>query len=156
MAVLLAILAISPAAWTEDEGHRHELTEQQIGSVKFATSCATTVSADFNHAVALLHSFQYEQAREMFASVARKDPACAMAQWGVAMSQYHGLWDSGDLSAGRAAITQAQALAAENPDTTPRERGYILALAQVYRQDRDKAGNAQAFEQAMGSLQASY
>ena len=35
-----------------------------------------------------------------------------MAQWGIAMSHYHGLWDSGDVVAGRAALRQAQQIAA--------------------------------------------
>lgn len=140
-----------------DEGHQHALTEQEIGSVHFATSCAEAVETTFQQAVALLHSFQYEHARNKFEDVAHQDPACAMAQWGIAMSHYHGLWDNGDVAAGRNALHKAQALATENSRTTAREKAYIEALAEVYREDgKDKTAYGQAFEQKMATLQAAY
>ncbi len=80
-----------------------------------------------------------------------------MAQWGIAMSHYHGLWDNGDTDAGRAALQKAQELASANPKTSARERGYINALAEIYRQDdQDHAAHARALEQKMGELQAAY
>jgi tetratricopeptide (TPR) repeat protein len=115
------------------------------------------VESSFNLAVALLHSFQYEQARQAFDGASGEDPQCAMAQWGVAMSHYHGLWDNGDMAAGRTALHKAQELAATNLKTTARERAYIDALAEIYREDgKGGAVHAQAFEQKMGAVQASY
>ena len=72
------------------------LSQEELGSVHFKTSCTENVTTDFTHAVALLHSFQYEQADHAFTEVASKDPGCAMAQWGVAMANYHGLWENGN------------------------------------------------------------
>ena len=100
--LLLGVL-LNTLLWA-DEGHHHALTQDEIGSVTFPTSCSHEVAADFNRAVALLHSFQYEQSRKGFEAVARKDPHCAMAEWGIAMSHYHGLWKNGDLDTGRAAF----------------------------------------------------
>ena len=97
-----ALILAAPSAWPDDE-HHHSLSEQEIGSVHFPTSCGADVQQSFNHAVALLHSFQYEQAREAFSNIADANPRCAMAQWGIAMSHYHGLWSNGDMAAGRAA-----------------------------------------------------
>jgi len=68
--------------------------------------------------VALLHSFQYEQARQAFNEVAALDPSCAMAQWGVAMSHYHGLWENGNTAAGRLALKQAKRIAGTKSTTT--------------------------------------
>ena len=48
-----------------------------------------SVADTFNRAVALLHSFEYPEARAVFESVAQQDPACGMAHWGVAMTHYH-------------------------------------------------------------------
>jgi tetratricopeptide (TPR) repeat protein len=80
-----------------------------------------------------------------------------MAQWGIAMSHYHGLWDNGDTAAGRAALQKAQELASANPKTSARERAYINALAEIYRQDdQDHAAHARALERKMGGLQAAY
>ena len=149
-------LLVSSAA-RADEGHHHALTEEEVGSVNFATSCSKTVSASFNRAVALLHSFQYEQTRAAFSEIAEQDPSCAMAYWGIAMSHYHGLWDSGDPAAGRAALRKAQEIASNTPSTSQREKDYIDALAEIYKEDeRDKSAHAAALEQKMSQLQAAY
>jgi tetratricopeptide (TPR) repeat protein len=155
---VLACLAllVSIAAWC-DEQHHHELSENEIGSVHFATSCSKDVEKDFNHAVALLHSFQYEGTRQAFEAISQKDPTCAMAQWGVAMSHYHGLWNNGDTAAGRVAMRKAREIAAANEKTTAREKAYIDALAVVYEDDgKDTYAHGVAFEQKMAELQAAY
>src|SRR5579872_5615009 len=64
-----------------------------LGSVSFPISCAPSVQSTFNQGVALLHSFQYQEAEQTFTQVAQQDPQCAMAYWGEAMSLYHQLWD---------------------------------------------------------------
>jgi tetratricopeptide (TPR) repeat protein len=144
------------ASWCQDE-HHHELSAEEVGSVHFSTSCSKTVSESFNRAVALLHSFQYEQSRQAFSQVSLQDPTCAMAQWGIAMSHYHGLWGNGDTAAGRAALEKAKDTAAANAATTPRETAYIDALAEIYVEDgKSPAAHAQKFEHKMGALQAAY
>jgi hypothetical protein len=136
-----------------DEGHQHKLTEKEVGSVQFATSCAKSVATDFNRAVALLHSFQYEQAGEAFSAISARDPKCAMAQWGVAMSHYHGLWGNSGLELGRPALRKAEELAATNRSTSGRERDYIAALAEIYREDgKDLPTHARAFEEKLAAL----
>jgi tetratricopeptide (TPR) repeat protein len=157
MGLLCVCVLLSGLSRASDEGHHHSLTEQEIGSVHFSTSCAEDVAAGFNRAVALLHSFQYEQAREAFAAVASGDPGCAIAHWGVAMSYYHGLWGNSDMGAGRAALKKAQETAASNPKTSAHDRAYIEALAEIYREDgQDQASHAAAWERKMGDLQAAY
>jgi tetratricopeptide (TPR) repeat protein len=137
--------------------HRHELSTEELGSVQFLTSCSKTMERGFNRAVALLHSFQYEQARQAFNEVSTLDPSCAMAQWGVAMSHYHGLWDNGDTAKGRLALNRALEIATSNGRTTAREKAYIKALAAYYSEDgKDSAAHSQAFEHNMGELVAAY
>src|SRR5262245_47409090 len=58
----------------------------KVGTVVFPTSCSAAAQPEFLRGVALLHSFFYEEARRVFASAAEKDPACAMAHWGEAMT----------------------------------------------------------------------
>jgi len=164
--ILLAGLLCSASLPLAAQEHHHELSAQEVGSVQFSISCSKTVSVSFNRAVALLHSFQYEHSREAFEDIAKKDPSCAMAQWGVAMSHYHGLWRNGDTSAGRLALRKAQQIAASNAATSGREKAYIAALAEVYTEDvkgttaydRGKAVTThdRAFEKKMGELQAAY
>jgi tetratricopeptide (TPR) repeat protein len=137
--------------------HHHELSAEEVGSVHFLTSCSKAAQFGFNRAVALLHSFQYEQARQAFNEVAVLDASCAMAQWGVAMSHYHGLWRNGDTSAGRLALRKAQQIAASNAATTSREKAYIDALAEVYAEGgEDTTAYDRAFEKKMGELQTAY
>ena len=122
---------------------------QKLGRVVFANSCAAEVQDDLNRGVAMLHSFWYQAAEKAFAGVAEKDPSCAMAYWGVAMSRFHTIWEKlspADAETGQAALAKARALA-----TTDRERDYINALAQYY-QDADKVDHLArltAYEKAM-------
>jgi len=81
--------------------------------------------------VALLHSFFYEEARRVFTSIAERDPNCAMAQWGIAMTWWHPIWTPptpDEMRAGKAAIDKAMSVKA----VTDRERGFITALNTYY------------------------
>ena len=115
----------------------------QVGDVKFATSCDPSLQKEFDRGLALLHSFFYDEARRVFTAIAEKDPECAMAHWGVAMSYYHPLWtapDSTEMAAGDAAA--GRALAAKKQD--PREADFVRAVAAYYRGPFDAAGAPQA------------
>src|SRR5688572_14616783 len=57
---------------------------KQYGSVAFDISCKE-VKDDFNFAMMLLHSFEYDEAEKVFARIIDKESSCAMAYWGVAM-----------------------------------------------------------------------
>ena len=101
------------------------------GKVNFSISCLPAVQSDFNRGVALLHSFFYEEARRVFTSVAERDPKCAMAQWGIAMTWWHPIWTPptpDEMSAGKTAIQKAMGMTAG----TDRERGFITALNVYY------------------------
>jgi tetratricopeptide (TPR) repeat protein len=157
LAVVAALLAFVSFAISQEEHHHNGLSQEEVGSVHFVNSCRADLADSFNRAVALLHSFQYEDARAAFTNISERDAQCAMAQWGVAMSYYHGLWDNGDTSAGRVALNKAKEIASGNAKTTPRETAYIDALAEIYREDgKDMYTHGQAFEQKMGALQAAY
>lgn len=109
---------------------------RSAGSVDFNISCDPGVQAEFNRGVALLHSFFYEEARNVFTAIAAKDPSCAMAQWGIAQSWWHPIWTPptpDEMKAGRAAATQAMALKA-----TPRERAFIEAIDVYYNTPEPK------------------
>jgi tetratricopeptide (TPR) repeat protein len=101
------------------------------GKVTFPITCAPDVQSDFARGVALLHSFFYEEARRIFTSVAERDPKCAMAQWGIAMTWWHPIWTPptpDEMRAGKAAIEKAMSMNAG----TDRERGFITALNTYY------------------------
>ena len=85
-----------------------------LGTVDFPVTCSAPAQAEFNRAVALLHHMTYPQAREAFQEAATKDPTCAMAQWGIAMTLFQPLWPtrprSEALQRGWQAVQQANAL----------------------------------------------
>lgn len=126
----------------------------QLGEVSFSTSCADDVNADFDRAVALLHSFEFEESRGVFETIAARDADCAMAHWGVAMTYYHPLWappTDSDLELGRAAAGRAQALSASE-----REEAHIEAIATFYRDygTLDHRQRARAYEEGMAKAHA--
>src|SRR5436309_1640435 len=101
------------------------------GKVEFPISCASSVQSEFSRGVALLHSFFYEEARRVFTSVAERDPKCAMAQWGIAMTWWHPIWTPptrDEMRAGTAAIETAMGM----DGCSDRERGFITALNTYY------------------------
>lgn len=131
-----------------------QVSTDQLGEVSFETSCADYVGADFNRAVALLHSFEFEESRGVFSSIAEQDETCAMAHWGVAMTYYHPLWappSESDLEMGTAAAAKAQGLSA-----TEREEAYIEAIAAFYRdyETLDHRTRARIYENAMADVHA--
>ena len=102
-----------------------------VGKVTFPITCAPDVQSDFDRGVALLHSFFYEEARRVFTAVAERDPKCAMAQWGIAMTWWHPIWTPptpDEMRAGKAAIEKAMSLEAGSD----REHGFITALNTYY------------------------
>ncbi len=102
-----------------------------VGKVTFPITCAPDLQSDFARGVALLHSFFYEEARRAFTSIAERDPKCAMAQWGIAMTWWHPIWTPptpDEMRAGNAAIEKAMSMNAGSD----RERGFITALNTYY------------------------
>jgi tetratricopeptide (TPR) repeat protein len=129
----------------------------KVGEVGFPVSCSAEAQQQFTRAVALLHSFWYEEAVKAFTTVAETDPTCAMAYWGVAMSNWYPLWyppSEAALKAGADAVAKAQSIGAK----TGRERDYIEAIAIFYR-DSDKLDNrtrSVAYEKAMEQVYLRY
>src|SRR5215467_246761 len=101
---LIAVIVLScvaffvrPTVAQQEHEHEHEHPAGdagKLGKVNFPVSCDPSVQAQFNSAVAMLHSFWYEKANETFAQIAHNDPACAMAYWGIAMTCYHEIWSA--------------------------------------------------------------
>src|SRR6266702_5183639 len=89
--ILLALLFIVPFSLAQ-EVHIHSAPEK-LGKVSFLISCAPVVQEQFDRGVALLHSFAYAAAEDAFRGVAKLDPQCAMAHWGMAMTYFHQLWE---------------------------------------------------------------
>jgi hypothetical protein len=134
-----------------------------LGTVQFKTSCSPAVTTDFDHAVALLHSFEYDEARDAFVAVSKKDQKCAMAKWGEAMTYLHGLWGEYNASGGARATQEAQKLASSNPATTAREKAYIAAISEIFSDSamkmserEDNKPNSQGYSEPAHAPEVAY
>jgi tetratricopeptide (TPR) repeat protein len=158
-----------PAAVSAQEVHNHSASGQ-VGQVHFAVSCRPEVQADFDRAVALLHSFDYAVAEGAFKAVAQADPECAMAWWGAAMTHFHPLWPTplpaGEQPTAKQQIAEAQRLsdATQQPGRpaegsgrmSQRERQFIAAAAIIFRDvpDTERSHRGAQYEQAMAAVAA--
>jgi tetratricopeptide (TPR) repeat protein len=131
--------------------------EKQFGNTGFETSCPEKVKMDFRLAIALLHSFEYDEAEKVFAKIIDVAPECAMAYWGVAMSNYHPLWappTPSELEKGARVIAIAQSLT----EKSKRETAYIDAIASFYHEwgKTDHRTRCLNFEKAMERVYTDY
>jgi tetratricopeptide (TPR) repeat protein len=127
-----SLLAVAGPLWAQEDHSQHKGSSSQVGTVSFETSCKPAVKDDFNRAVAELHSFWFPEARGGFEGVLKADPACAIAYWGIALTYwgnpFAGLRSPQAIAAGKAAIDKGQATGSP----TPREKGYIDAVAGLF------------------------
>ena len=152
----LVVCSISLFAFDDDMHHHHDASEQ-LGKVNFPTSCSPASQTAFERGLALLHSFEYEDAEHQFTEITTSDPQCAIAHWGIAMSLFHQLWERPEdpvLKRGHEEIEKAQNIGAK----TDRERAYIAA-AGVFYSDPSKKNylkQAAAYSAAMADLYQKY
>jgi tetratricopeptide (TPR) repeat protein len=143
------IVGAATAVWAQSE---------KLGTVDFKTSCSPAAHAQFNRAVALLHSFALDGAVKGFTEAAQTDPSCGITHWGMAMA-----WMGNPLAAppsarglkeGGMAVERAKSAGAK----TQRERDYIAAIELIYK-DADTVPHktrALAYDKAMEQLSARY
>jgi len=155
LSIILLIASLYSGTANAQESHEHGVPEQ-LGKVSFPTSCSPAVQAEFERGVALLHSFGYSAAENTFREVAQKDPHCAMAHWGIAMSYFHQLWDPPIAPANVRLGHQEMERAQQIGGGSDRERAFISALALIYASDDSASYPAQAqrYQQAMAKLAA--
>ncbi|SFP90874.1 tetratricopeptide repeat protein [Parafilimonas terrae] len=132
-------------------------TNAQFGIVNFDMTCGVAAKKDFNLAVELLHSFEYDEAEKVFAKVIDEFPNCAMAYWGIAMCNFHPLWSpptEAELQKGAKAIAIANSIQTKSE----REAGYINAIGLYYKDwdTKDHYTRCLYFEKAMEQLCAKH
>ena len=119
---LLVSVALACPAWAQFE----------LGEVSFPNSGASDAQEPFLRGLLLLHSFEYDDAREAFQQARQIDPSFAMAAWGEAMTHNHPIWLRQDRDAARAALADVS-----REGLTDREAGYLATLDVLFG-DGDK------------------
>jgi len=155
--IFLLALLVSTQGAADGEHHPDSSGQEKLGAIDFPISCSSAAKGEFNRAVAMLHSFWYEEANKTFHRISETNPDCAMAYWGVAMSLYRQLWATppteDEFREGRDALQKAKALSVK----TEREGLYLAALDALYRSEEPAYGKRKlAYEQAMAKLLARF
>ncbi|HLA69590.1 MAG TPA: hypothetical protein VJN65_07795 [Bacteroidota bacterium] len=153
-ALLVALFILGAAVRAQS----HHSESQDIGVVHFPITCEKpSTQEDFDRAMAFLHSFWYSSALKEFHEITMREPNCAMAYWGIAMSHFHMLWEPPtpeEIDYAWKALRNAKHVGAK----TEREKMYIEAVEAFYL-DVDKTDHRSrllAYEKAMEQITKAY
>jgi len=131
---------------------------EKLGKVHFPVSCTPAAQQQFDRAVAMLHSFWVAPAANAFAEVAKSDPDCAMAYWGIAINRranpLAGAPDAAALRDGWEAVQKAKSIGPK----TERERDYVAAIGNYYKdwEKLDHQTRVLAYEKSMEQVYIRY
>jgi tetratricopeptide (TPR) repeat protein len=155
---MIAGVLVTLAATCVAQGHQHGSGEK-LGTVHFATSCSAAAQTQFDRAVALLHSFQFSRAIKGFNAASGEDATCAIAYWGIALSDWSnpfaaGMKDKAQLQAGRESVERGKTVGAK----MERERAYLAAVGKLYSDFESTPQRARliAYRDAMQEVAAKY
>ncbi|HEY5939725.1 MAG TPA: hypothetical protein VIT87_02810 [Gemmatimonadales bacterium] len=154
---IFAMLAGASGAIAQD-GHDHQHGVAQLGRVSFPVSCTAEAGRRFEHALAGLHSFWFEEGSRAFGAVLEADPSCAMAHWGLALNAWGNPFAGGPSGDALLKAAREAELASAQPAGSAREQGFISATAALYRNTADvsNALRLQAYADTMARLYREY
>ena len=137
LTALVASLTLVASVWADADPANRSGEPEKLGRVHFKTSCSPEAQKQFERALAMLHSFFFPETVKAFTAIPATDPSCAIAYWGIAISQRPnplvGPFDAATLKRGLDAIEKGEAIGPK----TQRERDWLTALKEYY-QDYDK------------------
>lgn len=130
---------------------------QELGSIDFPTSGSPAAQPHFIKGVLLMHSFEYEDAREAFIEAQKADPTFAMAYWGEAMTFNHPVWQRTSPDLARAALNKLAATpdARRAKAATEKEKDWLAAVERLYGTS-DKLARDLAYADAMKRMYEKY
>lgn len=129
---IIPLLVSTPLVSAQAQEHAHP-AQEKLGRVVFPVSCSPEAQRRFERAMAVLHSFWWEEGGNAFGAVLAADSSCAMAHWGLAMNAWGNPFAGGPSGTTLAAAAQSAERAAAMGGKTPREAGFIAAVAALYR-----------------------
>src|SRR5262245_44940532 len=156
-AVLVVAVACGFRVFAQAD-HGDHGTGGTFGSVHFENSCSAAAQGQFDRAVAMLHSFFYPETEKAFRAIVEQEPSCAMAFWGIAISQrpnpLTAPFPPQLLQQGWSALQQARAAGAP----TQREQDWIEALVPFFESHEtvDQSTRTRRYAAAMERLHQRY
>jgi tetratricopeptide (TPR) repeat protein len=128
---------------------------QGLGTVSIQVSGAKQAIPHFEKGLLLLHSFEFEDARESFLKAQEIDPLMAMSYWGESMTHNHPLWREQDYERGLAAITRLKVVE-EKISCSELEQDFIRSIEILYSDDPIKSNRNQKYADFLGVLHNKY
>ena len=122
-----AMLAMASAGNAQEPAdHKHGPEDHalgKLGKVTFPVSCDAEAGVRFERAMAVLHSFWWEEGDAAFGRVLEADSDCAMAHWGLAMNAWGNPFAGGPAEAALARGAEAAAIGVVAGRRRPRGSG---------------------------------
>ena len=126
-----------------------------LGVVSLEVTGKTAAAEYFEKGLLLLHSFEYQDAREAFQEAQRIDPDMAMAYWGEAMTHNHSLWSEQDYDSASPILEQLDKLDYKT-SCSMLENDLIEGLKILYAEKTDKLERDQNYTAYMTGLHEKY
>jgi tetratricopeptide (TPR) repeat protein len=128
-----------------------------LGDVAFKVTGSEAANDLFIKGHLLMHSFEYDDAAELFRLAQREDTSCVMAFWGEAMTYNHPIWQQQDYEKGKAALEKLGVIHEHRIKKTSSElEKDFLKAADVLYGDGTKTDRDSAYAEFMGSLYEKY
>lgn len=131
--------------------------QNELGKIDFPTSGAAAALPAFLKGVLLLHSFEYDDAKEAFVEAQKADPGFAMAYWGEAMTYNHAVWQQTAPDLAKAALARLaptlEGRLAKAP--TAKEKDWLSSLESLYGPG-DKLARDRAYAEHLRRMHEKY
>ncbi len=131
--------------------------QNELGRIDFPTSGSAAAQPAFLKGVLLMHSFEYDDAKEAFQEAQKADPGFAMAYWGEAMTYNHAVWQQTAPDLAKAALVRLAPTAGGRLAKAPtaREKDWLTSLESLYGPG-DKLARDRAYAEHMRRMHQRY
>ncbi len=129
--------------------------KHQLGVVNLEISGKKAAIPHFEEGLLLLHSFEYDDAREAFLKAQELDSNMPMAYWGEAMTYNHSLWSEQDYEEATAALAKLEGFSYEN-FSSELEQDFIKGVKILYAPKTEKNERDKNYAGFMESLFQKY
>nr|WKN39763.1 tetratricopeptide repeat protein [Tunicatimonas sp. TK19036] len=146
--LLLAFYVVSCSSKSAEE------EAAQLGEIELTVTGNEHALPHFKKGLLLLHSFEYQDARNEFLKAQELDSTLAMAYWGEAMTYNHSLWGEQDFGAGVKALRKIAGN--RQTDITPLEEDFLEAVSILYKPGTTKTDRDQAYADYMEKMHEQY
>ena len=154
-ATFLFLPVIAPCASTAEQPDTYGA---KLGTVKFPVSCNKAAQRLMARGLALVHHMTFKGGFAAFQAAQKKDPNCALAYWGMAMSYIHPVWPDSPSKAQFKEARQLLALSKARGKKTAWEKAYIAAVEAYYAdaEARTERSRLASYSQAWARVHKSF